>query len=266
VTPYGTISVDRTRAGVLMARLDRPERLNALSLEMFDDLVALQRDVDADPAIRVLVLTGTGRAFCAGLDLDVAAELNALPGTVMLEKQEHWARAVTGFATMDTPVVAAVNGAAAGAGMGIALACDVRIAAASTRFNAAFVRIGLSGGDVGTSYLLPRLVGLGRATEILLTGRFVDADEALRIGLVTDVVDDGDLLDRACETATLIAGNSPVGMRLTKRVVATNVDAPSLGAALEVENRNQVLAANTDDMPEALAAFREKRAPEFVGH
>jgi enoyl-CoA hydratase/carnithine racemase len=174
---------------------------------------------------------------------------------------------VCGFHTMSKPVIVAVNGAAAGAGMGIALAGDIRIASAAARFNAAFVRIGLSGGDVGTSYFLPRLVGLGRATEILLTGRFVGAAEALEIGLVTEVVaDDADLLVRALEIARTICDNSPTGMKLTKRVIAANVDAPSLTSALDLENRNQVLATRTDDMSEALAAFREKRKPAFVGH
>jgi enoyl-CoA hydratase/carnithine racemase len=150
--------------------------------------------------------------------------------------------------------------------MALALAADIRIAATTARFNAAFVGIWLSGGDVGTSWALPRLIGLGRAYEILLTGRFVEADEALRIGLVTDVVEPDQLLDRACQTAETIVGNSPVGMALTKHVVQNNVDAPSLEAALALENRNQVLATRTTDMVEALAAFREKRTPDFVGH
>lgn len=189
-----------------------------------------------------------------------------MPAAVMLAGQESWARSIAGFRHMTKPVIAVVNGAAAGAGMALALAADIRIAAATARFNAAFVRIGLSGGDVGTSWALPRLVGLGRAYEILLTGRFVEAPEALHIGLVTDVVEGGQLLDRAMQTAAMIVGNSPVGMALTKQVVQLNVDAPSLEAALALENRNQVLATRTDDMVEALAAFRQKRSPRFVGH
>ncbi|MDN5915088.1 MAG: enoyl-CoA hydratase-related protein [Pseudonocardia sp.] len=262
---YTTLELTRPAPGVALATLRRPERLNAITFEMFDEFVALQREIDADPDVRALVLTGAGRAFCAGLDLDLAEGLIEMPVAEMLAGQEHWGRSVTGFARMDTPVIAAVNGPAAGAGMGLALTADVRVASTTARFNAAFVRIGLTGGDVGTSYLLPRLVGLGRATEILLTGRFVDAEEAQQIGLVTDVVDPDALLDRALETAALIAGNSPLGMRLTKHAIGTNVAAPSLEAALAVENRNQVLATRTQDMAEALAAFRNKRDPAFVG-
>jgi enoyl-CoA hydratase len=164
---------------------------------------------------------------------------------------------------MRTPVIAAVNGAASGAGLGIALAADIRICSTTARFNAAFIRIGLSAGDVGCSWALPRIVGLGRAMEILLTGRFVDADEALRIGLVSAAVAPEELLDRALATAGLIGANSPFGVQLSKEVVHTNVDAPSLAAALELENRTQVLATRSPDMAEALAAFREKRTPVF---
>lgn len=263
---YNTLEVAPVRDGVVVARLARPERMNAITFEMFDEFLALQSAVDADDDARVLVLTGEGRAFCAGLDLDQARTLPEMPAAVMLRRQECWADSVAGFRNLRTPVIAAVNGAAAGAGMALALAADIRVASSAARFNAAFVRIGLSGGDVGTSWLLPRLVGLGRASEIMLTGRFVEAEEALRIGMVTDVVGTDALLDRALEHAAAICANSPVGMALTKRVLQTNVDAPSLEAALELENRNQVLATRTDDMAEALEAFQAKRPPEFKGY
>ncbi|MGQ4615646.1 enoyl-CoA hydratase-related protein [Nocardia sp. R7R-8] len=262
---YTTLRIDRPRPGIAVAYLDRPARLNAITFEMFDEFVELQREVTADNDIRVLILAGSGRGFCAGLDLDQAATLPDMSAAEMLRGQQSWAQSVSGFARMTTPVIAAVHGPAAGAGLSLALAADIRIASTTARFNAAFVRIGLSGGDLGTSWALPRLVGLGRATEILLTGRFVDAAEALRIGLVTDVCQPEDLIDRALEVADQIRGNSPVGMALTKQVLQTNVDAPSLDAALMIENRNQVLASRTADMREALAAFRAKRAPRFVG-
>lgn len=264
MSTYTTLIVERPKLGVVLARLNRPDRLNAITFVMFDEFVTLQAEVEADPDARVLVLTGSGRAFCAGLDLDEAAQLPRMPAAQMMKGQESWARSIAGFHHMTKPVVAAVNGAAAGAGMGLALAADIRVASSAARFNAAFVRIGLSGGDVGTSWALPRLVGLGRAYEILLTGRFVDADEALRIGMITDIAED--VVARAMETAAMIVANSPIGMALTKHVVQSNVDAPSLEAALALENRNQVLATRTDDMVEALSAFREKRTPTFVGH
>lgn len=261
---YTTLKIDRPHPEIVVASLNRPERLNAITPVMFDEFAALQRDIESDTVARVLVLTGEGRAFSAGLDLDDAEKLPRMAVAQLLAGQDSWAASVAGFRRMTKPVIAAVNGAAAGAGMGLALAADIRLASTSARFNAAFVRIGLSGGDVGTSWALPRLVGLGRAYEILLTGRFVEAEEALRIGLVSVTVDPDHLLDRAMETAGTILENSPIGMALTKQVVQNNVDAPSLEAALVLENRNQVLATRTDDMVEALAAFREKRKPNYV--
>jgi enoyl-CoA hydratase/carnithine racemase len=263
---YTTLELDRPRPGIALATLNRPDRLNAMSFAMFDEFLALQSELDRDPSVRVLILTGSGRGFCAGLDLDDAARLPDMATTEMMAGQQVWAAAISGFRTMKAPVIAAVNGPAAGAGMGLALAADIRIAAQTAKFNAAFVKVGLSGGDVGTSWALPRLIGLSRATEMLLTGRFVQADEAERIGLVSRVVADGSLLDAAFEIAEMITANSPFGMALTKAVLKDNVDAPSLEAAVALENRNQVLAARTDDMREALAAFREKRPPVFTGN
>jgi enoyl-CoA hydratase len=232
---------------------------------MFTEIGRLCRQLQADPAARVLVLTGAGRGFCAGLDLDLAQQLPGMPATEFLATQERWAASsVAALRSLTKPVIAAVHGAAAGAGMSLALAADLRVASNDARFNAAFVRIGLSGGDIGSSWLLPRLVGLGRAYDILLTGRFVDATEALDMGLVNRVVDRENLLDSAHELATQIVANSPFGIALTKQVVQQNVDAPSVEAAVAVENRCQVLASRTEDMTEALTAFREKRPPVYA--
>lgn len=260
---YEHLLVERPVDGVVLATLNRPARRNALSREMFDSLSALQSDVDGDRSARVLVLTGAGPGFCAGLDLDIAAELPAMPADEFYLLQQSWAAAIVGFTQLRTPVIAAVNGAAAGAGFGLALAADIRLCSPAARFNAAFVRIGLSAGDVGCSWALPRIVGLGRAMDILLTGRFVDAEEAARIGLVSEVVQDDELLDRTLSVATAITANSPLGVQLSKEVVTANVDAPSLAAAVELENRSQVLASRSPDMVEALAAFREKRPPVY---
>lgn len=262
---YETLLTDRPAPGVLLATLNRPERLNAMTFAMFEELAHLRERVADDPETRVLVVTGAGRGFSSGLDLDQAALLPEMDAAEMLARQESWAAAIAGFRTLAKPVIAAVNGAAAGAGMSLALAADVRLASASARFNAAFVRIGLSGGDLGSSWLLPRLVGFGVASELLLTGRFVDADEARRIGLVNRVVPDEKLISSAVALAGDIVRNSPLGVRLTKQVLQANVDAPSLDAAIELENRNQVLATRDPGMAEALAAFREKRTPRFGG-
>jgi enoyl-CoA hydratase len=265
VVAYETLTVVRPRPSVVLATLNRPARLNALTFQMFRELRALADEVAADAEVRVVVLTGAGRGFCAGLDLDEAALLPGMPAAEMLAGQTSWADAVTAFARLRTPVIAAVNGPAAGAGFSLALAADIRIATPEARFNAAFVRIGLSGGDCGSSYFLPRLVGFARASEILLTGRFVGAAEAASIGLVTAVVPADELLEAAFAVADQIVANSPLGVALTKGVLAVNADAPSLAAALELENRNQVLATRGADMAEALTAFREKRAPRFTG-
>lgn len=265
MTGYSTLQLERRAGGVAVMTLDRPDRLNAITFRMFEEWREVCSEVAGDDELRALVVTGAGRAFCAGLDLDDAATLAGMTATEMMRGQESWADATAAFHRLAKPVIAAVNGAAAGAGFSLALAADIRLAAPAARFNAAFIRIGLSGGDCGSSYFLPRVVGSGRAAEILMTGRFVDATEAADIGLVNRVVPAERLLDEAIGVAEQIAGNSPFGVMLTKRVLQQNVDAPSLTAALEVENRNQVLATRTEDMAEALTAFREKRAPRYVG-
>lgn len=257
------ILVDRPRPGVVVSTLNRPERLNAITPAMFDAMRELREEVERNPDDRVLILTGTGRGFCAGFDLDEAAGLADTAVGDMLVRQAEWAHSITAFRGLSKPVIAAVNGAAAGAGFSLALVADVRVASTTARFSAAFVRLGLSGGDAGTSWLLPRLVGLGHAAEIMLTGRLVDADSAYRMGLVNRVVEPEGLLDECLSLADEMVANSPIGIRLTKQALQTNVDAPSLEAAVAVENRDQVLASRTHDHREALAAFREKRSPRF---
>jgi enoyl-CoA hydratase len=177
--------------------------------------------------------------------------------------QQHIAALVPKLRGLRQPVIAAVNGPAAGGGFALALASDVRIASESARFNVAFVRIGLSGCDIGVSWMLPRLVGASKAFEMLLTGRIVDAAEAERMGLVLKVVPDGMVVDAALETALLIRRNSPIGVWFTKEVMWSNLEIPSLQAGIDIENRNQILASQTDDMREAMAAFLEKRDPQY---
>ena len=262
---YDHLKVDRPSDGVVLLTISRPDRLNALTFGMFAELRQFCNDIAEDDTARVVVLTGAGRAFCAGLDLDDAGTLPGMTTAEMVRGQESWSDAITAFRRIPQPVVAAVNGAAAGAGFSLALAADVRLASPAARFNAAFVKIGLTGGDCGSSWALPRVVGLGHASEILMTGRMVDAEEAVRIGLVNRVVAPEELLPAALELAALIAGNSPLGVRLTKQVVLANVDATSLRQAAELENRGQVLTSRTEDMAEALRAFREKRLPVYTG-
>jgi enoyl-CoA hydratase/carnithine racemase len=265
LSEYRTLRVERPRPGVVLATLDRPDRLNAISFEMFEEFPSLCAEVEADRQARVLIVTGAGRGFSAGLDLDEATTLGDMGTVEMLDGQERWVAGITAFRKLSKPVIAAVNGPAAGAGLALALVADLRIASTAARFGTAFVRIGLSGGDVGMSWMLPRIVGLTNAAEMLLTGDLVDAARAERIGLVSAVVEPAELLGAAYVRAETIVANSPFGVRLTKQVLYKNVDAPALEAAIEIENRNQVLATRTDDMREALAAFREKRPPTWTG-
>lgn len=262
---YETMRLERPRPGVALITLDRPERLNALTFRMFDEFHEVSAEIAADKEIRAVVLTGEGRGFCSGLDLDEAATLPDMTPSEMMLGQERWAGSMVALHELPQPVIAAVNGAAAGGGLGVALAADMRIASPQARFNAAFVRIGLSAGDIGVSWALPRIIGFGLAAEILTTGRFVDAEEAARIGLVNRVVPAEALLDEAFAVAEQIAANSPFGVMLTKRVLHANVDAPGLRSAIETENRGQTLATRGTDFPEALEAFRAKRTPVFTG-
>jgi enoyl-CoA hydratase len=259
--------VERPRTGIARVTLDRPERLNALTWPMVDEYLELWDTLRADRELRVVVLTGAGRGFCAGLDLQQRDD--ALGGdddiyTVSI-RQEKIGALASSLRRLPLPVVAAVNGPAAGGGLAIALACDIRLAAPEASFHASFIRVGLSACDAGVSYLLPRIVGLGHASEIMLTGSAVDATEAERIGLVNRVVAADQLDAAALELAERIAANTPFGVWMTKKGLERNVDAPGLDAAIELENRTQVLATRTDDMPEALAAFREKRPPNYSG-
>jgi enoyl-CoA hydratase/carnithine racemase len=258
---YETLTVEWASSGVARVMLNRPERLNALSFQMFEELGALAERAAAAGELRAIVLTGAGRGFCAGLDLDDAKALKAMSAAQMLAGQERWVGALAAYRYLPVPVIAAINGPAAGAGLALALMADIRLAAADATFTTAFVRIGLTGGDAGMSWLLPRLVGFSRASELLLTAERFDAAKAERIGLISRAVDPAELLGEAEELAATVASFHPLGVRLTKQVLQQNVDAPSLEAAMETENRNQVLISRTADQVEALDAFREKRAP-----
>jgi enoyl-CoA hydratase len=241
-----------------LVTLRRPETLNALDQELLDALDAALQDLDADPGVRATVVTGEGRGFCSGLDLATATTLDQLDGPTFFRRQKAVSDSLTRPFRMSTPVVAAVNGPASGGGLALALACDVRLAAEPAVFNVAFVRIGLTGCDVGVSWLLPRIVGLGVASELMLTGRKVDASEALRVGLVTHVTPTADLLPAALETARQIAANSAFGVALTKEGLRLAADATSLEAAIGIENRQQALAALSPGYREAVREFETR--------
>jgi enoyl-CoA hydratase/carnithine racemase len=262
-----TVRSERVADGVTLLTLDRPDRLNAMSHELVADLHTALDAIAADRDCRAVILTGAGRGFCAGLDLKGTGTAPGAddwqgPGGGLVA-QQHIARLVPHLRSLRQPVIAAVNGPAAGGGLALALGSDIRIAAASARFNVAFVRIGLSGCDIGVSWLLPRLVGASRAFELMLTGRIIDAAEAESIGLVVRVVPDDALLDAALETASLIAANSPLGVWMTKEVMWSALEIGSLNAGIDLENRTQILTTFSADMREAWTAFLEKRPPSY---
>lgn len=260
-----TFRFEDAAPGVKLLTLDRPDRLNAVNWQMVGELSQLFRELAGNNDVRAIVLTGEGRAFCAGLDIKDPNSFDQDDTVHAYDLQEMFGRMCTELGEVPQPIIAAINGVASGAGFVFALASDIRIAVPEARFNMANVRIGFSGCDLGSSYWLPRTVGLGVASELLMTGRFMGAEEAERRAVINRIVPAEELLDSAIATAAEIARNSPFAVRMTKQVLASNVDAPSLRAAVELENRTQILCTRTDDFVEALAAFQEKRDPQFTG-
>ncbi len=241
--------------------LDRPEALNALTVPVKVALREALESIAADPAVRSVILTGAGRAFCAGQDLAEREGPDAAPLDV--EVRERYDPIIRALRSMGQPVIAAVNGVAAGAGASLAFACDLRIAAESARFVLAFGRIGLVP-DSGATWFLPRLVGSARAAELALLGDTLSAEEALRIGLVSRVEPDETLLDEARAMAERLAASAPLALALTKGALdrSWSID---LDEALDAEAGLQGIAGASADHAEGLAAFREKRPPRFTG-
>jgi enoyl-CoA hydratase len=259
---------ERPSEKVRVLTLNRPDRLNAMTAELCGALHDELRDVAADRSCRAVVLTGAGRGFCAGLDLQGYGRAPENDGSDdardRLANQEHMSRLILRLRATPQPVIAAVNGPAAGFGFALALGSDIRYAARTAVFRAAFLNIGVSNCDMAVSWLLPRLIGASRSHELMLTGRRVDAEEAERIGLVAEVVDDDGLLARAVEGAEQIAALSPWGVRLTKQGMWTALELPSEQAAVEYEDRQQIMATHGTAVPEAIGAFLEKRPAEFA--
>jgi enoyl-CoA hydratase/carnithine racemase len=247
-------------------RLNRPERRNAFTFEMVREWAALLRDARTDDSVRVVVLTGTGdRAFCSGIDLGSIS--NANPTLTPLQRKSHLHDEIHQVAlaleALDKPVIASINGAAVGAGLDMALMCDMRIAARSAKLSEGYIKVGLTPGD-GGAYYLPRLVGTPKALELLLTGDFISADEAHRIGMVNRVVDDGDLGPATRALAEQIAAAPPVTVRMIKRATYQSANA-DLRTSLDLISSHFAVVAATDDAAEALSAMQEKRVPRFHG-
>jgi enoyl-CoA hydratase len=260
------VLVGPLKNGRRIVTLNRPDRLNAITPELVDDLHGALDDCDRERECRVVILRGAGRAFCAGYDLRSDATGSSTDrstighmvwqaGIADLVRRIHESRMV---------FIAAVRGAAAGGGFALATACDIRVISTDARFLAANAKVGLSGGEMGLSYLLPRLIGASRTYELLLTGRDLYADEAIASGYATRSVSVGELDAAAIALADQVVANSPFSTWMTKELMAVNLSAPSLGAALHLENRTQILCGYTEDMAEAVTAFREKRSPRWA--
>ncbi|MDE3174774.1 MAG: enoyl-CoA hydratase/isomerase family protein [Pseudomonadota bacterium] len=261
---YATLKLER-RDAIEILSLNRPQALNALSPQMAGELTDYFTGLTSRLDVRVVILRGEGRLFCAGAELgtDAFAESGAGRPQRQMAMQRLYSGVVRAMRTCPQPIVALIHGAACGGGLSLALAADVRYAAPNARMNAAYIKIGLGGCDMGAGYLLPRLVGLSNASEFLLTGRFIDAERALRMGLVSEIAPEGELLDRGLQLAADMLKTAPMGLRLTKETLNAEIDAPSLEAALALEDRQQVLLLETADHREAVQAFLAKRAPVY---
>jgi 2-(1,2-epoxy-1,2-dihydrophenyl)acetyl-CoA isomerase len=251
--------------GIATLTLNRPERLNALGDTLRDDLLDAITRSSGDPTVRVMILTGAGKGFCAGGDVKAMNEARESRRERPLLEKIAPSRDRTLLAMRDAPqpIIAAVNGAAAGAGMNLALACDLRIASSEAKFAQAFVRRGLHP-DWGGTYFLPRVVGMAKACELIFTGDLIDAAEALRLGLVSQVVAPEELMGTTYALARKIAAGPPLAIRLAKRALYRNAET-DLRSALEFETFAQNACFDTDDAREGIRAFIEKRAPVFRG-
>jgi enoyl-CoA hydratase len=262
------VLVDKPQPHTSVVTLNRPERLNAMSIELVIELDEALRAVADDNDSYVCVLTGAGRGFCSGLDLKdygIIPNIDGLQvGRIAQRSMRYYSRLIMTLRRMPQPVLAAINGVAYGGGMCLSLAAELRIAGESAEFNATGIVNGLTSTELGASWLLPRLVGAAHSSDMLLTGRKIDAAEALRMGLVSRVLPDADLLPATLELAARMSEFSPYGLQMTKEIIWVNLENPSLEAAIEIEDRNQLMLGFTDNLPEAIRAFDRKRKPVYT--
>jgi len=250
--------------------MNRPEALNTLNRKLIQEMLDYFGNLYFDRETRIVVLRGAGRAFSAGLDIKENADRRHTdnepvgPSAGLLH-QRSISEIVMRMRRCQQPIISLVQGPACGGGFAFALASDIRIAGESARMNAAFIRIGLSACDIGVSYFLPRLVGVSVASELMLTGRFINADRALRVGLVSEVVPDDQLSEAVKPYLQEMLTTTPIGLRMTKECLNMSVDAPSLESAIAMEDRNQILCSQSEDFREGMAAFLQKRAPVYRG-
>ncbi len=262
------VEIESVGESVRIVRLNRPERLNALSIDLAVELDGCLAEVGDDNLARVVILTGAGRAFCSGLDLKDYGIIpnidNLSVHRIASRSMGHYSQLTRRLRSIPQPVIAAVNGPAYGGGMCLGLGADLRIAAESAEFNATGIVNGLTSAEMGAGWILPRLIGAANSNDLLLTGRRIDATEALRIGLVSRVVPEESLLDEAIAMADAMSSYSHHGLEATKQSLWVEQEISSLQAAIEFEDRNQLMAGFTDNLPEAIRAFDEGRRPVYL--
>ncbi len=264
MTAFSTIAVER-RGAVEWLTLNRPDRLNTLTGTMVRELCAYFEALRNDYGVRIVVLRGAGRAFCAGLDIKEHLGGDRVPeGAGRVRPGHHLFDIVRLMRACPQSIVALLHGPACGGGFAMALAADIRVAGESARMNDAFVALGRSGCELGLSYFLPRIVGLGVATELMYTGSFIDAPRALRVGLVSRVVPDAALEAAAAEFVEPMLRTAPLGLRMTKQTLNTVLNVADLGAVIDLEERAQSICGRGPDFEEAMKAFLEKRAPRYA--
>ena len=279
---FETIKFELRENGIGILTLSRPDKLNAMNFQMSEEVHEVLDHLAVNLDCRVLILNAEGKAFCAGLDLKESMVLQSKKKPEELKKKYYFlnvpekdlikaklyaqwrtSRIIVKMRKLSQPIITLIQGAASGIGFALALASDFRIASKEARFNNAFIKVGFSGADLASSYHLPRLIGMSRAAEILYTGRFVDAEEALKIGLVLKVVQKEELVPTALELASNLLNKSPLGLRMTKEAINLTLDSPSLETILQLENRGQMLCSASDDLIEGVQSFFEKRDPKY---
>jgi enoyl-CoA hydratase len=262
------VVIDKPQPHTSVVTLNRPERLNAMSIELVIELQDALEAVADDNDTWVVVLTGAGRAFCSGLDLKdygVIPNIDGLQvGRIAQRSMRYYSRLVPTMRRLPQPIIAAISGPAYGGGMCLSLAAELRIADESAVFNSTGIVNGLTSTELGASWLLPHLVGAAPSNDIRLTGREIDAAEAYRIGLVSRVVAEGELLPTALDMAARMCEYSPYGLAMTKDIIWVNLENPSLEAAIEIEDRNQLMLGFTENLPEAIRAYDQKRPPSYT--
>ncbi len=258
---YQTIAIEKQGA-VDWLTLNRPQAMNAITLEMATELRDYFGALIEDDSVRIVVMRGAGKAFCAGLDIKAAGETSGpnAPFGGGMGFQGYLAEVYLRMRRCPQPIISLVQGAACGGGFSFVMASDIRIVGESARMNAAYLLLGLSACDMGCSYFLPRLVGTSVASELMLTGRFIHADRALATGLVSEVVPDDQLAEAAAPYVEQMLATSKIGLRMTKEGLNLSIDAPSLEAAMAIENRNQLMCSSSSEFRERMKAFVEKRA------